>query len=204
MACLLILCIILSILSYLKKQPYTSSDLTIVQINDLQIPVKELYTYVLDKKAEYSEFIQTHDEYDPIHIWDIKYNDDMTLGQFVIRESIDSLIRDNVLYQEALARNITLSTSQVIFYHDLAKKEFVQIEGPTQRNFGITQSLLNHIYEKKTLANLYHYNLYVDALIASTPSTVHDVLENRYKELLDSYQITVNEEKIPCIVIEND
>lgn len=172
-----ILAFIYILLIALNSNDDPNAKKTAITINEDSITLAELNYYVLSAMSYFTSYEASYSQmgYD---LWSSMYDDEMTISEYVLQVSIDNVVKDNVLYKEAQALGIELTTEEIQAYKDEISQVWDELTEEEKADYSINKKLLNQVYEKKALADKYYNSIIEDTGIDTEALTQNIKLED--------------------------
>lgn len=201
-----IVCIVLAVIAFLliyysnKNDEFVYNEhleenvLTVTETagNEVTVNVnmQEMAYYIINVEGDVNQMACQYDSENPGAYWSLKIETIYTIRDYAKDLAMDSCIRDNIYYIEAVKNNVTLTEEE----EELASEDARTImKNLTDRQMDVSDYSHNVVYDIQK--KLYLASKYVNSLVENGYTMEELELKGSYyEELKLQYDITENEE----------
>lgn len=156
----------------------------------VSIDMQEMAYYIINVEGDINDMAYQYNSSSPGKFWNLKVKTTYTMRDYAKDLAMDSCVRDNIYYMEALRNGIELTEEEDKMASEDAYAIIKNLTGRQMDISDFTYEVLYSIEKKLFLASKYAKSLTQDGY----ETTELELEGSYYNELLSEYDVTVNEE----------
>jgi foldase protein PrsA len=164
---------------------YKTDDL-VLTVDDYKMTMADMLYYIFSYESQIDYLDQMYTYYTGSGYWDMEIEDGVTVREKSKQETMDTAIRYEVLYKEAVKANYTLTDDEKKEIEDNTATTLSQLDEATLKLTGFSEEGIKAVQEKWKLADKYvadlikSYNLDYDAIKASVDKDKYKQYDTEY------------------------
>ncbi|WP_310602039.1 hypothetical protein [Anaerosporobacter sp.] len=177
-AALLVIGIVIACFTF-REASYNPTETVVVTIDKEEIYLDEVLYHVTLSRMQgqlYAAFMNDED------YMTRDYGDGRTMGEVMKQESMDTAIRYELLYKQALKDGYELTEDEIADSKQRAESILKTIPEEDMKSTGLTEAKIILIQQKIALATRYYQNVYNDTSLEE---------EELYEQIKEGHQIIV-------------
>lgn len=170
-----------------QEEDFNNSKVEVFTINDTKVYLDEVLYRVYNIERENAEYSQSYREQYGESYWDSQIVEGVTVKDNLREQLYDEIVRDTLLYQEAVKNNVTLDEEEKDACKKEAETEQNVMSEEEMKAVGANKALLIALQERKLITSKYFSSL-LDTYEVSE-NTIRESLEPGEYEQIDVQMI---------------
>lgn len=175
--------------SHLNERVVSVSN-SLEETATVSIDMQEMAYYIINVEGDINDMAYQYNSKSPAKFWNLKVKTTYTMRDYAKDLALDSCVRDNVYYLEALKNGVELTEEEERM---VAENSYAIMKNLTGRQMDISDFTYDVLYGIET--KLFIASKYAKSLSENGYETTELELEGSYyNELRSKYEVSVNEE----------
>ncbi len=160
---------------------YKKDDVALT-INDEELTMEEMLYYIYSYEAE----IEMYQSYFGTELWDMEAEEGKTFRDVKKEQAMDTAIRYEVLYKEAVKKNYSLTEEEIASIEEGSASIMAQMPEEQLKLTGFTEEAITAIQQKWAIAEKYYDEL-IDSFDIDEKAIKEGIDKKDYKEYSTEY-----------------